>query len=167
MFLPSENRNAAVHSEKIFLFLPPMGQSLTAVKHNLCWETSQGFQLSDDFSLAVEGEVHTTIVMLSEREGHNQFNRLIEKFLTAFGIPLEKVHERPISVWVTREAPDPTVTGQYKTERRLLNNPTPAELNYFLNDSRWTFYFKILAANANNGSSVVYHIYRQSHPLDY
>jgi hypothetical protein len=145
-----------------------MGQALSGqVKHNLCWETSQGFQLSENFGISEESETHTAVVMLSEREGHNQFNRLIEKFLIAFAIPSASVNQRPVSVWVTREVPDPMVTGMYKTERRLLNNPTPTELNYFINDSRWVFYFKILAQNANNGSSVLYHVFQQSHPLDY
>jgi len=145
-----------------------MGQVLASqVKHNVCWETSQGFQLSDSFGVSEESETHTAVVMLSEREGHNQFNRLIEKFLTAFAIPLNSVHQRPISVWVTREAPDPMATGMYRVERRLLNNPTPTELNYFIGDNRWTFNFKILAENANNGSSVFYHVFQQPHPLNY
>lgn len=124
--------------------------------------------MTDDFRPASEqDEINSTIVVLWAREGHNQFNLLIQKFLLAFGIDLEAVNQRPISVLAKREIPDPNRTGYTKTETHTLVAPTIAELDLLIADYRWAFYFKILSSTANNGSTVKYHVYRKPDPLSY
>lgn len=137
------------------------------VKHAVNWEFFCGFNLVEDFGIAEETEYHTATVLLSEREGHNQINNLIQKFLQAFSISLNAVHDHPVSLWVERYKPDPMVTGQHKLDRRLINNPTRDELSEFIKDGRWVFYFKILEINANNASTVQYPIFQKPHPLNY
>lgn len=146
-----------------------MGQALSgSVRHVVGWETSQGFQMIEDFRQAEsENECHTTLVMLSAKEGHNQFNILIEKFLLAFNISLEAVDRRPVFVQAKREIPDPARTGYTKIETHVLIAPTIAELDLLISDYRWTFYFKILPSTANNGSAVQYHVFRKPDPLSY
>lgn len=146
-----------------------MGQALSSsVRHTICWETSQGFQMTDDFRLAPgDSEVHTTVAMLSAKEGHNQLNILIQKFLLSFGISLEAVDRRPISVLAKREIPDPARTGYNKSETHVLFAPTMNELDLLIEDYRWVFYFKILPSGANNGSTVQYHVFRKPDPLSY
>jgi hypothetical protein len=147
-----------------------MGQIVSpAVKHNVVWQTSQGFQLNDStFAIGDEGEeTHTAICMLSLREGHTQFNRLIAKFLSTFSISHDLVHGRPIILAATRNVPDPLRTGYLKQDRRLLLAPTPQELEYFVIDSRWDFHFTILAENSNNASPIRYPVFTKLQPLNY
>lgn len=148
-----------------------MGQVISpAIKHTVHWKTSQGFQVvgSETFSIQEdEEEILSAVCMLSLREGHTQFNRLIGKFLSVFAISHDAVHGRPIMLAAQRTVPDPIKTGYFKQDRRLLLAPTVSELEYFINDNRWEFWFTILAENANNASPVKYPVFTKLQPLAY
>jgi hypothetical protein len=142
--------------------------TLTSIKHKVNWKTSQGFQPHVEFVATEEQEEYRiTNGYFSLRQGHSRIQYFLAKLLSLYNIPLESANGHPIRIWAEKDVPDPARAGYLKIERHDLINPGVEELEDYINDSRWSFYFEILRKEDSNSSSVRYPVFLEPKPLGY